>query len=191
MQKLKIIYIVSFFLASFSAHALGPVFELGVHAGGDEITTASTTSGEETVTAGGGVSAAIGLDFNISEDISAQLLFGKKEDSITAVNGNIKFSRNTVDLLFHLKLNETVYLGAGPTLHSNVKLTSDGVGVYYVQDTDFKDAVGILLDARFDIGQPDSFFLAIRGTFITYETDTATSFTYNGNSVGLIWGSTF
>lgn len=187
---------VLFFLmlfVSFASHAIEVAFELGVHAGGDELSRANTSDGEDTVTAGGGISAAIGGKVDMSDTFSMQLTFGFKEDAIRATNGNIRFSRNTVDLLFHSKLGEVLSLGAGPTWHSNVELTSDGVGVFYAQDTAFDDALGLLADAKFDVGDPGDFFLAARLTLIEYETSQATlsKKTFSGNSVGLIWGGNF
>jgi len=197
MKIISKILVPILMIVSFSAQAesgdVGLVFELGLHAGGDEVTRASTTTGEETVTAGGGISAAIGAGFDITDDMSMQLTFGFKDDSINGSNGNISFSRDTLDLLFHSKLTDSVSLGAGVTAHTNVKLTSDGVGAFYVQDTDFENAYGALLDAKFDVGDPGKFFLALRLTFIEYETtqNNLAKKTFSGNSLGLIWGGRF
>ena len=62
-----------------------------------------------------------------------------------------------------------------------------------MQDTDFDNALGVLLDAKFDVGEPGKFFLAARFTFIEYETSQSTlsKKTFSGNSVGLIWGGHF
>lgn len=193
MNAVKHVLFFLMFLVSFSTQAVEVVFELGVHAGGDEITTAATSSGDQTVTAGGGISAAVGAKIDMSDTLSMQLTFGFKEDAINGSNGNIKFSRNTLDMLFHSKLGETLSLGVGPTWHSSVKLTADGVGAFYVQDTDFDDALGLLVDAKFDVGEPGDFFLAVRLTFIEYESkqSTLSKKTFSGNSLGLIWGGNF
>lgn len=196
MNTIKHVLFFSMLFFSFSTYAIedvGLAFELGVHSGGDELTRASTTAGEETVTAGGGISAALGAHVDMSDTFSMQLTLGIKEDAINGSNGNIKFSRNTLDLLFHTKLGETLSLGVGPTWHTNVELTSDGVGSFYVQDTSFDDALGVLADAKFDVGAPGDLFLAVRFTFIEYEAtqSTLSKKTYSGNSVGLIWGGNF
>lgn len=193
MKASKPVLFIMMLFVSSTSHAVEVAFELGAHAGGDEVGQAYTNQGSDSVTAGGGVSAAVGAKFDLSDTLSMQLTVGAKQDAINATNGHIKFTRNTVDLLFHYKLGELISLGAGPTWHSNVKLTADGAGAYYVQNTQFDDALGLLADVKFDIGEPGDFFLAARFTFIEYKTsqNTLSKQTFSGNSIGLIWGGNF
>ena len=168
-------------------------FELGVHSGGDEITTAETTSGTENVTAGGGISAAIGAKMDLSEDLMLQATIGFKEDSITGSNGDVSFSRNTLDFLVDMKMSELIYLGGGLTYHMSPELTTEGAGAYFAQNEEFENALGYLLDAKFDVGVPGDLYVSLRMTFIDYDSKTAANGkkSYNGNSVGLIWGGHF
>lgn len=200
MRHGKLVFLFSLFIISFSASAstlettpAGVIIELGIHGGGDEVSRANTTSGEKTVTAGGGISFGLGGYFNISESFSAQLVFGIKEDAINGSNGNIKFSRNTLDFMFYANLGEILSLGIGPTYHTSVELSSDGVGSQYASDTSFDDAVGVIADAKFDLGEPGKNFIALRLTYIEYKTSETTlaEQTYNGNSFGFLWGFRF
>ena len=187
------IMLVGLLCVPFSSHAIDVVLELGLHVGGDDIVTAATSDGDETVTAGGGYSLAAGAKFDLSETLSMQLTGGIKEDAINGSNGDIEFSRNTLDLLFHTKLTETVSLGFGPTWHSNVRLSTEGAGGFYAADTDFDNALGLLVDGKIELGTVGSFFLGGRLTFIEYETsqNTLPKKTYSGNSVGLMVGFNF
>ena len=168
-------------------------FELGVYAGGDEITAAATTSGTQTVDAGAGIAAAIGADYDLTDELSLAVLVGFNEDSITAENGNIKFTRTTLDALVKAKVTDLFWIGGGVTYHTGVKLSADGAGSFYVQDDTFKDATGFLIDAKFDVGEPGSFYISVRMTSIEYESETGINGkdTYSGNGLGIIWGGEF
>lgn len=189
MKTVKQILFFLLFCSSFSSHATDVVLELGLHVGGDDILTAATPDGDEALTAGGGLSAAAGLKYDLSDSSSVQMTLGYKEESIGS-SKQIKFSRNTLDLLYHSRLTDSFRLGVGPTLHLNTRLDTEGDGEFYAPDTDFDNALGILLDSKLVLGAADSLFLGLRLTLIEYKTrqNNLPHHTYDGSNIGFMVG---
>ncbi len=176
-------------LALFSsvsfAQAASFVLEAGLHDGGDDLLTATFTNGDsETLEAGGLYSFSLGGAFDISTNVESRITIGIKEDSITASNGDVKFTRYPIDALFLYKLDNW-RLGGGITYHLSPEVS--GSGVVTVLDGDFDDALGFLLEADYMF---DSFYTGMRFTFIDYELS-STGAEADGNSVGIVIGAQF
>lgn len=177
-----VIGFVVFFSGSVSAADL--VLEAGLHSGGDTLATAQFIDGStESIKAGGFVSVAIGANFAINEELESQVTFGYKFDSVDAENGDIEFSRFPINALVLYKLDEW-RLGGGLTYHLDPSLEVSGAGAGFASNTDYDDALGFLLDARYFFAQRA--YVGARLTFIEYESQAGA--TFDGNSVGVVIG---
>lgn len=176
---------------SLSSNAADLVLEAGLHAGGDDLVSVTFASGStETIEAGGFFNLAIGVGFDINEKVTSRITFGIKEDSITASNGNIDFTRNPIDALFLYK-TESWLLGGGITYHTNVKLSGDGIASGL--NADFDDSLGFILEADYLLGNKKG-YVGGRYTMIDYDSvpsATVNAATVDGNSIGVVVGYRF
>ena len=164
-------------------------FEVGAHGGGDTLKKVEYTDGStQEIKAGNGLSVAVGLAYYLSDDLIMLTTVGFKEDSTHASNGEVTFSRNTLDILLDKKINDLIWLGGGVTYHSGVEYTESIPSLNHYTTSSFDNALGLIGDVKFDIGDAGGLYLGARFTFIDY---TYKSKTYSGNSVGFIFGGAF
>ena len=172
-----------------SANAASLVLEAGIHFGGDELARATYTNGSTTtIDAGALFSLGVGVGLDLAPNVESRITFGIKTDDTTASNGDISFTRYPIDVLFLYKTGDWK-LGAGITYHLNPKL--EGGGVVSGLRADFDDALGVLLEADYDLR---IMYLGARVTFIEYEsipTATVRRATIDGNSIGFVAGVRF
>jgi len=113
--------------------------ELGIHSGGDDLITATFTDGSSATIKAGEVLA---LDLGVAWDMGVmegRVTGGWKYDTITAVDGDIDFSRFTHQAILLFKAGDWRF-GGGYAYHFNVEL--DGSGAASIADSEFDDALG-------------------------------------------------
>lgn len=182
---LKLIIPALFLTANTSTNAAEFAAELGLHVGGDTLVTAIFTNGDvKTVTAGGGLSLAIGAKFDISDDKYIKSLIGTNSDTITATNGSVDWVYVPVDVMFYKKTDKWDY-GIGISYHMNPNLSTTGA-VNNI-DIDYKNSLGISVQADYQL-KNDSYF-GFKYTIMSYKSNSG--ITNNGNSLGLMLGAYF
>ncbi len=186
----KIFAVTCILFASASSYAVDFMLEAGLHFGGDELVAATFTSGNtETIEAGGFYNISAGVAFDISDKVVSRVTLGFKEDSITAGNGDISFSRNTIDALFLYKTDQWLF-GGGLTYHTSVKLSGSGLASGI--GAEFDNALGFLLEV--DYMYSKKAYVGGRYTVIDYDTvpsTTVNAVTVDGNSIGVVVGYRF
>lgn len=185
-------YLMALLLSvSLSSNAADFVLEAGLHAGGDDLVTATFVSGStQTIEAGGLYNFALGVGFDINEKVTSRITFGIKQDSITASNGNIEFTRYPLDALVFYKTDSWLF-GGGITYHTNVKLSGDGLASGL--SANFDDSMGFILEADYLFGNKKG-YVGGRYTMIDYDTvpsATVNAATVDGNSIGVVVGYRF
>ena len=163
-----------------NAHAVGPVFEMGVYFGGDELVSATFVSGEtETIDAGGFLDFAGGVTFPLSSQWQGRVTLGYRFDDIDASNGSIEWERLALEAKAFYK-QEFWYLGGGLTYHLDPELT--------VLSTpfEFDDSLGLVLEADYVL--PTGLYFGGKFTIIDYEYQGAS---VDGNSLGFVVGWQF
>jgi len=185
--NLKVISICGLLLAAGIANAgSGLVLEAGLHFGGDKVfgTTVYTTSGATDINAGELYSLGIGVGLDLAPDLETRITFGIKEDGVIASNGDVRFTRYPIDVLF-LKRTGGWKIGGGVTYHLNPEYYDSYD--YPTISVPFKDSVGFLLELDRELGV---MYIGGRLTIIDYET-TSGSYKVSGNSFGVIGGIRF
>jgi len=116
--------------------------ELGLEGGGDDLIGTNTG---ETISAGGGIKFAAGIQNPVNDDgtASIRLSLGYLFDSIDAINGNADLDTLTFDALYMIHSGPHS-LGVGGTMHMSPKY-SDNVAGFRPLRIEFDDAVGALL----------------------------------------------
>lgn len=180
------------------------VVDVGFHLGGDQLAEVFTTTGRETVDAGGLISLGIGIAFDLAPNLESRITFGIKENKENAVldyyglvpakAGDVTFIRYPVDVLFLLRTGGWK-IGGGITYHLNPVFTID-TKTNHAQ-AEFDDALGFVveLDREVDIDRKNGQdYLGFRLTFIEYDSvpsATVRRTSVNGNSFGIVMGSRF
>lgn len=183
MKKLLLLFNISLILVFVEVHsqeAKNPLIakfliEGGGEFGGDEILTVFfTDGGEQTMRAGQGGFIAVGGQFELQNTDSFMLRasVGFKYTTTAADNANIRFTKLPINLMPYWKINNDFRLGAGLTMHQNVRFKGDG----FVEDIDFKGSIG----PRFEFGYK---WVAVTYTLLNYEADMGGK--VSANSVGL------
>ncbi len=113
--------------------------ELGIHSGGDDLITATFTDGSSsTIKAGEFFALDLGIAWDMGS-IEGRLTGGWKYDNISAVDGDIDFTRFTHQFILLYKAGDWRF-GGGYTYHFNVEV--DGSGAASVADSEFDDSLG-------------------------------------------------
>ena len=190
MKKLATPLVCSLILVSARASAAGVYFEGGVHLGGDTLLEVGLTDGStEKIKAGGLISLAVGWHMAVTETMNARLSLGYKEDSITADNGEITFSRTPLDFLLFTQ-NGAWMLGGGLTYHMSPKFSADAAVIGLLGTVKMDDSLGFVLAADYNTkGIFDrEWYLGGRLTIIDYEVGGES---ISGNSIGVVVGYLF
>lgn len=139
--------------------------------GGDKITEVTFSNGDsETLKAGGFTQLHGGVELQFTPTVSAQALIGYHSDSVSADNGDIKFSRQPFELLGHYRVSDTVRLGGGLRYVKGAKIRASGAGLTYAGNESFDPAVGTVLEAEFMLSP--AFGLKTRYVSEKYESET-------------------
>lgn len=165
------------------------VFNFGVDSGGDALTTVVFTDGHTSnVKAGEGIYFGGGVGLRAPEKKwAAEFSLAWKRGQINATNGNIYWTRYPLEALAFYVPIEKFRIGGGLTYHLNPKLKASGAGAGYVTNTDYKDALGFVLQG--DYLASTQLSVGLRFTSIDYKPESGN--TVSGNSVGLALGFHF
>ena len=155
--------------------------EAGFEGGGDEL--AFTTIGDS-ISAGGGIKLAIGVQNPIVEGASSfRLAVGYMFDSVDAINGSADINTLTLDGLYIVNTGPHAF-GVGATMHMGPEYSDNLNGFSKV--IDFDDAVGLMLQYGFRFSR--GLEVGVRYTDITYEVN---GFELDAGSVGLFISNAF
>ena len=98
----------------------------GITLGGDEIAGLSFLDGStDSVYAGDFAYFGAGLEYSINEDFTLQLNAQYHWDVVTAVNGEVRFSRYEFEVIPYYQLSERYRIGLGLGMHTNIKVSAD------------------------------------------------------------------
>ncbi|MET0334804.1 MAG: outer membrane beta-barrel protein [Rhizobacter sp.] len=126
-----------------------PVVGLGLTYGGDTLVDVHYTNGDSTkVRAGGLIAFNGGIEVRFSDLVSMQGLIGYHVDSASADNGDIRFERFPIEVLGHFRLTDWLRIGGGGR-YTQAKFRASGEALNYVQNTDFQQTVGAVVEAEF------------------------------------------
>jgi len=161
--------IAAYVPATSNAIEVRPVFRMGAEFGGDTIVKVGTTGGtggsSRTIDANQGLSVGGGASIlTDSKDIEAEVTLSYKFTSISAQNGDIKWTMLPLDALVFYRMPK-FRLGGGLTYHLSPKL--DGSGDAGDLNATYKDALGLVLQA--DYRFTERFLLGLRYTNVTYK----------------------
>ncbi len=190
MKKLATLLLFPLILLSARSYAAGVYFEGGVHLGGDTLVEVAFTDGStEKIKAGQLLSLAIGWHMAVTETMNARVSLGYKEDSISAQNGDVTFSRVPLDFLLFTQ-NGSWMLGGGVTYHQSPKFNADAASIGLLGTAKLDNALGFVLAADYDThGMFDhSWYIGGRITIIDYENQFGS---VSGNSIGVVVGYLF
>ena len=148
--------------------------EAAFESGGDDL---RTTSSGDSVTAGGGIKGAIGIQNRIGDTSSLRLALGYMFDSVDASNGTADISTLTLDAVFAHSIGPHTF-GVGATMHMGPEYTEDSV--FISTTVDFDDAVGLLLQYGYHF--TPGMEVGVRYTDLTYEIN---SFKFDAASIGI------
>lgn len=122
---------------------------IGVTGGGDSLATVAFTNGTtEDIRAGGLVHVYGGAEFRLGTQVTLQTTIGYHvDDTSSASNGSLRFSRYPAELLVHYQIDNHVRLGGGVRYISSAKI--DGRGVLAGNRVDFDSTVGAVIEGEY------------------------------------------
>ena len=182
--------------AAPEAHSqdIRPMLKVGFDFGGDTLATVTFTDGStQSIKANQGFYLGGGASILLSnpKDIEVEVALSYKEDSITAANGEVKFTRIPLDALVFYRLPEHFRVGGGLTYHLNPTLSTSGV-VGNI-NVNFDDALGWVLQAEYLLPprtlRTPKMTVGARYTVIDYKTSTGV--TAKSNGVGITFSIGF
>jgi hypothetical protein len=175
-------------LATFGAHAADAskpfhfIIGAGLTGGGETLLSVTYTDGHtEKIRSGGLVAIHAGGEYRFNETTSLQAVFGYHiDDSSSADNGSVRFSRYPLEFLGHYQVADQWRLGGGLRVVTNAKLK--GTGVASNVDAKFDNATGVVLEAEYFTSR--SFGVKIRGVSERYKL-AGGGYSASGNHFGL------
>jgi hypothetical protein len=188
MSVRRLVILAACLAGTAQAGDVRPIVKAGIDTGGDTIVTAVFTNGDtKRVRANEGVFLGGGASWvNDAKDIEVEVAATYKIALIDADNGDIDWTRVPLDaLVFYRTHNFRV--GGGLTYHINPKI--DGSGDVRNLNIDFKDALGLILQADWRITQKIN--LGLRYTNLEYKAEAPASGTAKSNGVGLAFSMRF
>ncbi|MBV8633628.1 MAG: outer membrane beta-barrel protein [Burkholderiaceae bacterium] len=122
---------------------------IGLSVGGQTINTVQYTDGSSSnISSGTGGIIHAGLDWRISESFSSQLTVGYQfRETPAASNGDARFTRIPVDLLFYYHPDQKWRLGLGAEYVVSPKVSGSGEASYVSED--FKNALGAIVEVEY------------------------------------------
>ncbi len=174
------------------AEEFHPIVSIGYDFGGDTLLDYTIVKVNDRdvnrkgkITAGNGLTLAIGAYMPILEDVGVQATVGYKIDSRTFVSAYTSFERIPIDLMAVAHLGQHHSLSGGITYHLNPRFTLESSTVNGV-DT-FDNALGAIAEYTYTVqdSRDGGLKLGIRYTNIRYQL-TGSNQSFDGSSVGLI-----
>lgn len=154
----------------------------GLSFGGDTLAEATFTNGDsEKLKAGGLFYFAAGPSIEFANSPwSAQALFGRHFDSVTASNAELTFERNTMELqVFHRTGAHRIGLGYVKHLSPEYQQSGD---ILFPLTVQFKDATGMSLEYNLlPVGSKVGF--SLRAVKIDYEAESANGIPVTSDSI--------
>ena len=170
-------------LAAGAAQAadVRPFVKAGADFGGDTLVTVVFVDGErESIKANEGFYAGGGVSIrNEAKTLEGEVSIAYKFNAITASNGDVDWTMMPLEALLFYRLPQW-RLGGGLTYHMNPKLK--GSGVVGGLDVKFDDALGMVLQADYLIGQ--SMAVGVRYTNVKYEVQGGTGASAKSGGIG-------
>ena len=148
--------------------------------GGDEIAVTRFTDGKtQSMSAGQGVSVAVGGQYQIpkAEKFLFRGTIGYKYITTMATNANIRLTRVPVVFSANYMATKKLRLSAGLTNHQVIQFKADGLG----EDAKFKSATGPIFEIAYH-------GIGLTYTAMTYKDNQNSS--YSANSIGLSLSTT-
>jgi opacity protein-like surface antigen len=141
--------------ATFGAHAADAaapfrfLLGAGLTFGGDTLATVTFSDGRsEDIRGGGLVHLYAGGDFRVTDVLSLQATVGYHvDDSSSASNGGVRFTRVPVDLLALYHVNDRFRLGGGAQFVSGPALKGSGVASNI--NLEFKNTTGAIVEGEY------------------------------------------
>lgn len=161
----------------------------GLTGGGDKLATVRFNDGStESINAGGLVHLGIGFVWQpVLAPVSVQATIGWHGDTITADNGDLKFTRVPIELLGYLHPAPHVRIGGGVRWVTSPELKTDVPGI---NDTiRFKDTTGAVIEGGYRFGSRT--WVNLRYTVEDYEAESVNGFAVlpagksSGRSIGI------
>jgi len=146
-----------------------PALKVSAEFGGDKLVSVGTTgsSSSDSLYAGQGLALGGGVSIlNDAKDIETEVTLSYKFFNIHASNGDIDFSVIPLDALVFYRIPHWRF-GGGLTYHMNPKLkgSGDASGL----EAEYKNALGIVLQADYMFGQSQKMKLGLRYTNVKYK----------------------
>ena len=192
MRGKKAIFGVLLVSVAAQVQAADWYFDLAFARGGDkladvELEYRNGDTDSTKITAGGGISFAVGGVFALSESLQLQTSAGYKEDGVHADNGSIAFKRIPLDTVLFYN-GEHWRIGAGATYETHISLA--GVPG---PSTNINSTVGSIMEIDYKF--TDFVMIGLRYTRIQYDVE-VNSYYYddveiNGNNTSLRVAFTF
>lgn len=184
-RQFSAIAVVAVSLGSPAVSAVEPgpwILRLAAESGGDTMFEVEFDNGDrDKIKAGGLLHIEAGKQFNLFADkpaMQTEFTVGYKTDSVNASNGDLKFSRITLNAMQYYRYSEKVRFGLGATYHMNPTIDIDILGIDGKVELD--DVLGFMLAADYAYSEQVNF--GARATMIDYEVPNSRD--VSGNSVG-------
>jgi len=178
-------------MVSTASQAGGFSGRAGIDGGGDKLVRLEFNNGDtSSIKAGGGVFFEVGYMATTpglnDPAFSTELTFGYKNDSEEDTNGEIDFTRLSLNLNQFYR-QEKIRLGVGATFHFDNELKTKG-SFFTGNDVAFEDTVGFNL--LFEYIATERAVVGMRATFIEYAFEDTRLGTaeIDGNSIGIYIG---
>lgn len=181
----NVFFVVSIWIVSAQSMA-GVFVQGGVHFGGDTLATVSFFgSDDQSIEAGGLISASLGYELDISDTFLIKASLGTKFDNVPASNIDVDFTRTTMNGMVFLKGDE-FHFGVGVTQHTDIELS---IGGFAGSGTaDFEDATGMVMQLDYLLNERG--YLSLKLTSIDYQHPNS-SIEFDASSIGIILGYRF
>lgn len=146
----------------------------GLTGGGDKLATVRFSDGStESINAGGLVHLGLGFVWQpVLTPLSVQATIGWHGDTITADNGDLRFTRVPIELLGFVHPAPNVRIGGGVRWVTSPELKTDVAGLN--DSIRFKDTTGAVAEAGYRFGQRT--WLNLRYTVEDYEAESVNGF---------------
>ena len=182
-----VFFAVAIALMCSSSVFAGGLARMALESGGETVVGITTTEGDsEKLKAGGFVHLELGyLGRLLGSDPSWETegTAGYKSDKVKFKNGDMSFTRFTLNLMQYYRLGSILRVGAGLTYHLKGNAKADIPQISVSGDADFDNSLGFMVAADYTISELLN--VGVRFTWIDYElSDNSIAEPFEGNSAG-------
>lgn len=189
MTAMRLVLVAALSLAGMAQAAdVRPMIKAGIDTGGDTMVNATFLGGDtKKVKANEGLFFGGGMSWvNDSQEVEVEVAITYKIAFIDGSNGDIDWTRVPIDALVFYRTQHFRF-GGGLTYHINPKL--EGSGVVGGLSVDFKDALGVILQADWRITQKIN--LGLRYTNLEYKAEDNFTGSAKSDGVGVVFSMRF